>query len=57
MPAFTEALDEPHESNFSLSIKIIDGADYVCSHLRKGLFWQYKLGMLSSVGLSESSRY
>ena len=39
--------------NFSVSIRIIDGADNVYSLRRKELFWQYKLGTFSPAGLNE----
>ena len=50
---FSHFFDEQHGGNFSVSIRIIDGADNVYSLRRKELFWQYKLGTFSLAGLNE----
>ena len=50
---FSHFFDEQHGGNFSVSIRIIDGADNVYSLRRKELFWQYKLGTFSPAGLNE----
>ena len=50
---FSHFFDEQHGGNFSVSIRMIDGADNVYSLRRKELFWQYKLGTFSPAGLNE----
>ena len=50
---FSHFFDEQHGGNFSVIIRIIDGADNVYSLRRKELFWQYKLGTFSPAGLNE----
>ena len=47
---FSHFFDEQRGGNFSVSIRIIDGADNVYSLRRKELFWQYKLGTFSPAG-------
>ena len=50
---FSNFFEEGHHGEYSVVIRLIDGAQDVYSLRRKELFWQYKLGLFTPNGLNE----